>query len=103
MKTEVIFAIGIATTALSLLVKLVGFPDQIRKNHARKSTEGISGTFFLLSFLSYLLWTTHGILKNDWVVYLGQGLGVVTTGIILFQIYSYKRKNQKCPQKPTNT
>lgn len=95
MKTEIIIIIGILTTVLSLLTKLIGFPDQIRKNYQRKSTSGVSAWFFLLSFLSYVLWTIHGILQGDWVVYLGQGLGVVTTGIILWQILVYKDRKDK--------
>ena len=82
--------IGILTTALSILVKVVGFPDQIRKNHKRKSTEGLSLWFYLLSFLVYVLWTLHGILQNDLVLVLGQGLGIVTTGVILYQVYIYR-------------
>ena len=95
MKTEIIFIIGVLTTILSLLTKLIGFPDQIKKNYTRKSTEGISGTFFLLAFLSYLLWTIHGVVKNDWVVYLGQGLGVITTGVVLLQIYLYRKRSDR--------
>jgi len=74
MKAEIILIIGVLTTLLSLATKLIGFPDQIKKNYTRKSTEGISTAFFILSFLSYLLWTIHGILLSDWVVYIGQGL-----------------------------
>lgn len=95
MKAEIIIIIGILTATLSLLTKLIGFPDQIRKNHQRKSTEGISAWFFLLSFVSYVLWTVHGILQDDWVVYMGQGLGVITTGIILWQILVYKAKKDE--------
>jgi uncharacterized protein with PQ loop repeat len=61
-----------------------------RKN--RKTTEGVSTWLFVLTFLSYALWTIYGILQNDWVVYLGQGLGVVTAGIILFQVWIYRNK-----------
>ncbi len=82
--------IGILTAALSILVKVVGFPDQIRKNHKRKSTEGLSLWFYLLSFLVYVLWTLHGILQNDLVLVLGQGLGIITTGVILYQVYIYR-------------
>jgi len=92
MSLEIIVIIGVLTTIFSLLTKIVGFPDQIKKNHDRKSTEGISFWFFLLSFISYALWTTHGLLQNDWVVYLGQGLGVITTGAILAQIWIYRKK-----------
>ncbi len=84
--------IGVLTAILSILVKVVGFPDQIRKNYKRKSTEGLSTSFYILSFLVYILWTLHGFLQKDWVVMLGQGLGIITTGLILYQIYLYSRK-----------
>ena len=84
--------IGFLTTTLSILVKVVGFPDQIRKNHKRKSTEGVSTSFYILSFLVYVLWTIHGILQKDIVVIFGQGLGIITTGAIVYQIYIYRNK-----------
>lgn len=84
--------VGLLTTTLSILVKVVGFPDQIRKNHRRKSTEGLSTTFYILSFLVYILWTLHGFLQKDWVVIFGQGLGILTTGTIVYQIFIYRRK-----------
>jgi uncharacterized protein with PQ loop repeat len=84
--------IGVLTTVLSIAVKVVGFPDQIKKNYKRKSTEGLSVSFYILSFLVYILWVLHGILQKDWVVTLGQGLGVVTTGMILYQVYIYRKQ-----------
>lgn len=84
--------IGVLTTVLSILVKVVGFPDQIRQNFIRKSTEGVSTPFYILSFLVYILWTAHGVLAGDWVVILGQGLGILTTGAIVYQIFAYRKK-----------
>lgn len=84
--------IGVMTTVLSILVKVIGFPDQIRQNYKRKSTEGVSTAFYILSFLVYMLWTAHGVLQKDWVVILGQGLGIITTGAIVYQIYIYRKK-----------
>ncbi len=84
--------VGVLTTVLSILVKIIGFPDQIRQNFIRKSTEGVSTTFYILSFLVYILWTLHGVFENDWVVILGQGLGILTTGVIVYQIFKYKKK-----------
>jgi uncharacterized protein with PQ loop repeat len=84
--------IGVLTTILSILIKVVGFPDQIKKNYTRKSTEGVSTLFYVLSFITYALWTAHGFMQHDWVVILGQGLGIVTTGIIVFQIFKYRKK-----------
>lgn len=89
---EVGLIIGILTAVLSILVKVVGFPDQIRQNHKRKSTEGVSTSFYVLSFLVYLLWTAHGVLENDWVIIFGQGLGILTTGVIVYQIFLYRKK-----------
>ena len=86
--------IGFLTTVLSILIKVVGFPDQIRKNYQRKSTEGLSTTFYIMSFVTYLLWTMHGVFQKDWVVILGQGLGIVTTGIIVYQIFRYRKKTK---------
>jgi uncharacterized protein with PQ loop repeat len=90
--TEITFAviIGFLTLVVGILVKIIGFPDQFRLNFKRKSTKGVSSLFFILAFTSYLLWTIHGILQNDWVLIIGQGLGIFTTGIIVIQIIMYR-------------
>jgi uncharacterized protein with PQ loop repeat len=84
--------IGASTLVVGILVKLLGFPDQFLKNYKRKSTEGLSSVFIILAFVSYLLWTLHGVFQNDIVLIIGQGLGVLTTGAIIFQIIIYKQK-----------
>lgn len=84
--------LGTITVVLALLVKVIGLPDQIRTNHARRSTAGLSTPYFVLSFASYCAWTLHGVLHHDPVVVLGQALGIVTTGILLCQIYFYRPK-----------
>ncbi|MEK7503781.1 MAG: SemiSWEET family transporter [Patescibacteria group bacterium] len=89
---NIALVVGLLTTTLSILVKVIGFPDQIRKNHQRKSTEGVSTLFYVLSFLVYILWTIHGMFQKDWVVILGQGLGIITTGVVVYQIIIYKKK-----------
>jgi uncharacterized protein with PQ loop repeat len=84
--------VGFLTLIVGVLVKVIGLPDQIRKNYNRKSTEGLSTTFMILALLSYSLWTLHGILRNDIVLIIGQGLGIFTTSIIICQIYKYRKK-----------
>jgi uncharacterized protein with PQ loop repeat len=91
--------VGGITLVLTILIKVVGFPDQIRQNYRRKSTEGVSSRLYLLSFLTYLFWTLHGILQKDIVVVLGQSLGVLTSGIILYQIVAYRRRGAKLNQR----
>ena len=84
--------VGFFTTTVAILVKVIGLPDQIKKIYKRKSTEGISMIFFILAFLSYFLWTIHGIFQKDNVLIIGQGAGMITTGIILTQIFIYRKK-----------
>lgn len=82
--------IAALTLFFGILVKVIGFPAQIKKNHDRKSTEGLSTTLIVLTLVAYVLWTVHGFVKHDVVLILGQGVGIVTTGIILCQIWRYK-------------
>ena len=86
--------IGFLTVVIGVLVKIIGFPDQIRLNYKHKSTKGLSTIFYTLAFVSYVLWTLHGILQKDWVLIIGQGVGIITTGAIVTQIIIY-RKNKK--------
>ncbi|OGK17437.1 hypothetical protein A2799_03220 [Candidatus Roizmanbacteria bacterium RIFCSPHIGHO2_01_FULL_39_24] len=95
MLPNVTFAaiIGALTIAIGIIVKVIGFPDQFRINYKRKSTKGLSTLFYILAFISYILWTTHGVLQNDPVLIIGQGVGIITTGMIVAQIIIY-RKNK---------
>lgn len=86
------YLVGLLTTIVAILVKVVGLPDQIKKIYKRKSTEGISTVFFILAFISYLLWTIHGFFQKDNVLIIGQGAGMITTAIILGQIFIYRNK-----------
>ena len=57
--------IAILTVIFGVLAKIIGFPDQIRKNYKRKSTEGLSTVFIAIGVVGYTLWTVHGYLEND--------------------------------------
>ena len=94
MKTEIFISIiGILTIVSTLILKLVGFPHQVKENYTRKSTKGVSTVFFALVFWCYLLWTLYGILKKDMIISIGHGMGIIVSGIILIQIIIY-RKNK---------
>jgi MtN3 and saliva related transmembrane protein len=88
-------AITLLTGIVSVLVKVIGLPGQIKSNYTRKSTEGLSDWFVISAFLSYLLWTIHGVLQHDWALIIGQGPGVLTTGVILWQIWLYRGARAK--------
>ena len=78
------------TLISSVIIKLVAFPDQFRINWKRKSTQGVSTLFYILAVISYVLWVIHGIIQKDITLIIGQGLGVVTSGAILVQIFLYR-------------
>ncbi|UCD02818.1 MAG: hypothetical protein JSV63_03475 [Candidatus Aenigmatarchaeota archaeon] len=90
---SLVVIVGVLTVIFTILVKLFGFPDQVRKNYINKSTKGVSTTLMIILWTSYLLWTIYGFLRNDIVLIIGHGLGVATTGMILLQIIHY-RKNK---------
>ena len=91
--SSVAVVVAILTVTFGILVKIIGFPDQMRTNYKRKSTKGLSTNFIVLSFITYTLWTLHGMFQKDAVLAIGQGIGIITTGIILYQIWLY-RKNK---------
>lgn len=84
--------VGTLTLVIGILVKALGFPDQFLKNFRRKSTEGLSTIFIILTFISYTLWTLHGLLKKDTVLIVGQGAGVLTSGAIVWQLVAYRKR-----------
>jgi uncharacterized protein with PQ loop repeat len=92
------YVVSVLTVISDLVVKLVGIPDQIWQNFKRKSTEGVSFSYQLTGFIAYVLWTLHGLLIHDMTLVIGQFLGVVTTGIILFQYSLYGRKPSNIKQ-----
>jgi len=82
--------IGWSVLIVSLATKLLGEPDQIRLNWTRQSTLGISPTLYILIFLSYCLWTVHGLLRGDVYLIAAQSIGIITSGIVLAQIWLYR-------------
>ena len=82
---------GVLTLIGSYAIKLIGFPEQIQKIRKAKSTNGISKILFITSFISFVLWTIYGYLKDDWVIMYGQGLGAIVGGILLYYLWKYRK------------
>jgi len=87
--------ITLLTTLFSIAVKVVGMPDQIRSNYRQKSTAGLSSWFMVSTLLSYTLWVVHGIQVHDIALIVGQGLGVLVTGVIVGQMLAYRKNPLK--------
>jgi uncharacterized protein with PQ loop repeat len=82
--------VGSSVLLVSILSKVLGVPDQIRRNWKRKSTAGISPLVYVLSLSSYALWTLHGIMQGDLYVVGAQSIGIFTSSSILFQMWMYR-------------
>jgi uncharacterized protein with PQ loop repeat len=75
-------------------------PDQIKANHRRKSTDSLSNWFLMSTFVSYVMWVVHGLIVHDMSLVLGQGQGVLVTGVIVAQMVMY-RTHTDAGKKPT--
>ncbi len=84
--------ISTLTLISTLSVKLIGFPAQMQKVRKAGHVEGVSILHFSLSFITYTLWTIHGIVKQDNTVIFGQGLGVVAAGMLLIVLFQTAKK-----------
>ena len=95
MHDALILILGPATVIVGTLVKVIGFPDQFRKTYKRKTTHGLSTVFYALALLSYVLWTLYGWVRHDNVLILGQGIGILTTAPIVYQIWLYRKNKEE--------
>jgi uncharacterized protein with PQ loop repeat len=87
--------ISTLTVISTLSVKLIGFPSQIRKIHKAGNLKGVSVIYFILVFITYGLWTIHGIVKHDNTIIIGQGIGVIASGLLLIILLLTARKAKK--------
>ena len=80
--------VDLLTGAASLWVKFGGLTDQVRADHAAWREGRPAGIVLKLAismFTGYLMWVIDGLVNHDWTVVVGQGFGVITTGILLTQ------------------
>ena len=89
------YILSFLATIASLLITGIGFPVQIWKNYKTKNTSGVSYILFLLSFLSYALWSLRAYVIKDWYMVTAYTPGIFFSTIILFQIYFYRNLKVK--------
>ncbi len=86
--------ISTLTVTMSLAVKIIGAPSQIKHLIKTKNSNSVSLLQWILVFFSYVLWLIHGIMQNDNTVIFGQGVGIITSGLIIFFIIKYRKPNE---------
>ena len=82
---------GILATIASLTIVL-GLLAQIVKNYQWKSCEGLSTHLVYSACISYTLWALYGWTKPDWHLVVSQTPGCILAFVLLFQLFSYKRR-----------
>ncbi len=82
--------IGITTIALSLAVTGIGLTSQVRKNHARRSMDGLSFFYFFILAVSYSFWVAYGVYLHDYVVIIPMSIGGIMSWVVVFQFYLYR-------------
>ncbi len=92
MSNLFIHFIAVMTVVSSIAIKVIGYPDQIRKIIITKRVDNISILNYWLTVVTYVFWTIHGIIKNDLVIILAQSLGILTSGVLLIVTLRYKRR-----------
>ena len=80
--------------SLAGLFTTIAVIPQIIKALRTKEVADISPVFFSTLILGLALWTTYGIIKNDWPIIITNGVSVLLNGCMLF-IYFLSLKRQK--------
>ncbi|HCC05635.1 TPA: hypothetical protein DEP58_05060 [Patescibacteria group bacterium] len=83
--------LGIITVALSLVVTGLGLTTQVRKNHTRKSMEGLSLFYFLTLAVSYSFWVFYGVHQRDWVLIVPMCIGTCMSWTVVSQFFIYRK------------
>ena len=84
--------IKIITVTLSLIVTGLGLTSQVRKNHIRKSMEGLSLFYFSILAVSYSFWSMYGFLQKDLVLMIPMTLGAIMSWVVVIQFFIYKKR-----------
>lgn len=82
----------LATVILSLIVTGLGLTSQVRKNHERKTTEGLSFFYFFILAISYSFWTAYGLFVRDAVLIIPMSLGALMSWVVVGQFYLYRKR-----------
>src|SRR6266704_3965150 len=86
------------TGIASFGVKFIGYPTQMRRNMwsgRAGAGSSLAPTLAAAFFVSYTLWVIHGLAHHDMVEVVSQGIGVLTTGVLLAQAVWYERLKRR--------
>lgn len=91
--------LGWSALIVTIIYTCVGLPTQIRRNHANKSTSGLSLFMIVMLTLTFMVWLAYGLATNprNWYL-IGSNLpGAIFIVIILAQFWIYRRGSSGRP------
>jgi MtN3 and saliva related transmembrane protein len=69
---------------LAALLTSLSYIPQVRKAWPRGSTKDLSVKMLAVLTMGLGVWIGYGILKEDWVIIVANGVGATLSGIVLF-------------------
>ena len=90
---KLIDVVGWIAFLITLIYTSLGLPDQIRKNHKNRSTQGLSLPLYVMLLFTFSIWVVYGSLKSppDWYIVGSNFPGALCVIIILYQFRIYHR------------
>lgn len=85
--------ISTLTVIASFATKTIGAPSQIKLLLKTRNSDSFSALHNSIIFIAYCLWSIHGYLQKDWTVMIGQGIGILTSGTLLYFVLKFKKSN----------
>jgi MtN3 and saliva related transmembrane protein len=68
---------------LAALLTSLSYVPQVRKALPRGSTDDLSLKTLAILTSGLAIWIVYGVLKSDWVIMAGNGVGATLSGIVL--------------------
>ncbi len=69
---------------LAALLTSLSYIPQVQKAWPRGSTKDLSVKMLAVLTIGLILWIVYGLLKEDWVIILANGVGAALSGTVLY-------------------
>ena len=81
---------GSITMFLAIIMVVIAFPSQIKKNHKEKKC-GFSFLMVILPLAIYVSRTIYSVMIKSWYIMIPDILGILVSSILLVQFFWYRR------------
>lgn len=81
---------GWVVMTVTIVYSVIGLSSQILENWRRGTTEGFSGIFCVLLFITFWSWLVYGIVKRDKYIIIANAPGTIAVCILMSQFIFYR-------------